>query len=297
MNEQNPTKALGALDECIERYVETRRKNIDVFIQHHFSLKETIEIQKRSFPVDLFLNPLNALWTIPYLSVKKIIETLDKMGVTHLTPALDRLPSGVKTGYQKEIERLIANELLNCDSLIKAIKEDSILGNFFTTEQIALIKRKTEKELSSEIGNYSSSQSLISDLSSSLMTLSLGWILFGDRTLGVLGLGNKIAHKMAHDKAASGFFLGKSLGSTFYHAFPPEPSRIQVFAATLGVGFFLTALSLITSFMSDPLRKGLGLHKKNLNVLVDSLEDILFMHFRKEIKRSVKSSTVFAKTG
>lgn len=296
MNELNSSIFLGALDECIEHYIEERRNHVGGFIQRHFSIHETLQIQKKSFPVDLIFIPINALWSIPYLSIKKLVETLDKIGVAQFNSVLERLPSGIKTGYQKEVELLIANELLDCDSLIKTIEAHPILQKVFTSGQLATMTAQTRRELNEEIEKYSSSQSLISDLSSSLMTLSLGWFLFGDRTLGVLDIGNKIARKMAHDKAASGFFLGKNLGSAFYNTFPPEPTRMQIFVATIGVGFFLTGLSLFTSVMSDPLRKQLGLHRKKLNILIDNLEEILFLHFRKEIKKAQKNSA-FAEAG
>lgn len=288
MIEQNSAIVLGALDQTIERYIEARRMNLDVFIKKHFSVQETLQIQKKSFSIDLVFIPLNTLWSIPYLSIKKIIEILDKLGLARLSTVLEWLPSGIKTGYQKEIERLIANELLDCDSLIKEVAADPILKKTFADDQIVSAAANARKSIIREIEKYSSSQAMVSDLSSSLMTLCLGGMLFGDKTLGVLGLGNKIAHKMAVNKAASGFFLGKSLGASFYNAFPPEPSRMQVFLATLGVGFFLAVVSLITSVMSDPLRKGLGLHKRKLSVLIDSLEESLFLHFRKEIKKSQK---------
>ncbi|MDG0817651.1 DUF6635 family protein [Bdellovibrio svalbardensis] len=297
MNEQNSALVLGALDECIERYVETRRAQIDSFIHRHFSVEETFQIQKKSFLVDLFLNPLNALWSIPYLSLKKASETLDKMGYSQFTLAFDRIPSGIKTGYQKEIERLLSTEVFSCESLIKDIEDHPLLGQYFTSEQLSATSIKIRKELQGEIEKYSSSQAMISDLSSSLLTLGIGWIFFGDKTLGVLGLGDKIAQKMAHDKAASGFFLGKRLGSTFYHAFPPHPSRSQVLGATLVVGLFLTALSLFTSIMSDPLRKQLGLHNKRLNVLADSLEEKLFLNLRKDFKKSTKCTLHVAEAG
>ncbi len=294
MNDKKSALVLAALDECLEKYIAERRLRVDGFIERHFSIKETIEIQKKSFTVDLLLNPLNALWSIPYLSIKKTIETLDKIGLPQLTPAIDKIPAGIKTGYQKEIERLIGEELVDSNSLIKELKDNPVLGNLLEAEQLSFDSLQLGKLFSEEIDKYSSSQAMISDLSGTLLTLFTGWLFFGDKTLSISGLGQHIARKMARDQATSHFILGKNLGSTFYRIFPPEPTRIQVYTATITVGFMLTALTLITGVLCDPLRKKLGLHKKKLNTLVDNLEGRLFLHIKKEIKKSSQMTSQIA---
>lgn len=291
MEEQNLALILGALDECIEKYVD-RKKRVDDFIDRHFSIQETIEIQKKSFPIDLLFNPLNALWSIPYLSLKKSVETLDKMGWAKLTPAMDKIPSGIKTGYQKEVEKMIATELLDYDALVLELRKHPTINKLITTNELTLNEFKIKAEINKEIDKYSSSQAMITDLSGSVMTLLMGWYFFGDKTLGIFGIGDRLARRMAHDKAASGFVFGEKLGSAFYHAFPPAPTNTQVYMATLGVGVLLTAFSVFVAVMSDPLRKRLGLHKKKLNDLIESLEEKLFLQLKKEIKASLRKSSL-----
>lgn len=155
---------------------------------------------------------------------------------------------------------------------------------------LTLNEKHIEAEIRKEVEKYSSSQTMITDLSGSVMTLLIGWYFFGDKTLGVFGIGDRIARKMAHDKAASGFVFGEQLGSVFYNTFPPEPTKTQVYLITIGVGVLLTAFSLLAAVMSDPLRKHLELHKRNLNNLIESLEEKLFLQIKKEIKRSLRRS-------
>lgn len=280
MEEQNLAAVLGAVDQCIEKYTKDRKNRVDDFIDRHFSIQETLEIQKKTFSLDLLLNPLNALWSIPYLTLKKSIEILDKLGWAKLTPSVEKIPPGIKTGYQKKIEKLIANELLDHNILILELRKQGLTLN----------EKHIEAEIRKEVEKYSSSQTMITDLCGSVMTLLIGWYFFGDKTLGVLGIGDRIARKMAHDKAASGFVFGEQLGSAFYSAFPPEPTKTQVYLLTLGVGALLTAFSLLAAMMSDPLRKHLELHKRNLDQLIEGLEEKLFLQIKKEIKRSHRRS-------
>ncbi|WP_409479235.1 DUF6635 family protein [Pseudobdellovibrio sp. HCB154] len=290
MEERSLAPVLGALDECIEKYCEDRKKRVDGFIERHFSTQETIDIQKKSFHLDLLFNPLNALWSIPYLTLKKSIEILDKLGWTKLTPIMEKIPSGIKTGYQKEVEKLIAKELLDYEALILEFHNHPTINKLITTKELTLNEIKIKNEINKEVDKYSSSQAMITDLSGTVMTLLMGWYFFGDKTLGVFGMGNRIARKIAHDKAASGFVFGEKLGSAFYNVFPPMPTQTQVYMATLGVGILLTAFSVLAAIMSDPLRKRFGLHKKNFNNLIENLEEKLFLQLKKEVKTSLRKA-------
>lgn len=280
MEEKNLAAILGSVDQCIETYTDDRKKRVDDFIHRHFSIQETLEIQKKTFSLDLLFNPLNALWSIPYLSLKKTVETLDKLGWTNLTATMEKIPSGIKTGYQKRIETLIATELIDHHALILELRKHGLKLN----------EKHIEAMIKKEIDKYSCGQNLITDLSGTVMTLLMGWYFFGDKTLGVFDIGNRLARKMANDKAASGFVFGEKLGSAFYNVFPVAPTQTQIYLTTLGVGVLLTALSLITATLSDPLRKNLGLHQKNLNNLIDNLEEKLFLQIKKEIKLSLRKS-------
>nr|WP_295900274.1 DUF6635 family protein [uncultured Bdellovibrio sp.] len=290
MDQQTLAAILGALDECIEKYIEDRKSRISDFIERHFSIEETIAIQKKSFPLDLLYSPLNTLWAIPYLSAKKSVETLDKMGWTKLSPGMEKVPSGIKTGYQREIERLIATELLDSEALLIELRKHPTFARLMLSKELQIDESKIQKEFIKEIEKYTASQAFIADLAGSLMTLAAGWLFFGDKNLSLLGLGNKIARKMARDKAASHFFLGEKLGSTFYGIFPPVPTRTEIYMATLVVGTLLTAFSIFTAIMSDPVRKKLGLHNKKLTTLVENLEEKLFLLLKKELKQSLRPS-------
>lgn len=290
----------AALDECIEAYVLDRKKQIPLFVSHHFSLQETIEIQKKSIVIDVFSNPINALWSIPYLALKKTVETLDRQGWDYLTGLFVRIPSGIRTGYQKQIELLVAQQFLGWqptvvnesktsgNALIKKMQEYPVLReNFFPDGQFLF---SLDSEFKEALEIYSSSRASIADLSGSLLTLAVGWIYFGDKTLGIVGIGDRIARRMAQKKASANFFLGKNFGSSFYQIFPPEPSKWQIIMATLFVGVMLTLFSFVASALCDPLRKKLGLQEKKLVALLADIETILLVKFKKRLKANFLSS-------
>lgn len=283
--EQRAAPVLCAIDDCIEKFTADRKQNISPFIEKHFTVSETLQIQKRHLPLDLILSPVNALWSIPYLVVKKAVETSDKMGWPALNPIIDILPASFKTGYQKDIERLIATELIGEGILIDYIRKDPVLGPMVASGAVELDQRRIRTEVLKEIEKYTSSQAMISDICSSLLTLAAGWIYFGDKSLGVLGLGSRFARKIARENASSNFFLGEKVGSVFYGVFPPAPTNTQIVLATFAVGALLTVCSLFVSVMIDPARKRFGMHDKKLHALVDNLEERLFISLKKDLKK------------
>src|SRR6185295_6986992 len=113
MNDQQTVAMILGLEECIEQYIVDCRSRVDVFVERHVSLEETLALQKQSLVSDLLCYPVNALSAIPSLFVKKMIEVPMKLGWRSGADLMTLVPAGLTTRYQREIERLIATELLD----------------------------------------------------------------------------------------------------------------------------------------------------------------------------------------
>ncbi|MEC4888561.1 MAG: DUF6635 family protein [Nitrospira sp.] len=299
MAAQDTAAAMAALDDCIDRYIAECHGRVDGFVERHFSLQETVALQKQSLVSDLLCHPVNTLWAIPYLLLKKVVEVPEKLGWRAGADLVGLLPSGMKTKYQRHIERLLATELLEwpCGrdagaasprGLAEMLRQERSIAPLFalgTTVEEAL---NGLPDMTRVLESHSSSRGLVCDMAATLLTLATGWVLFGDHSLGIAGLGDQIARKAARDRAASHFVLGSSLGSAFYSVFPPKPSLWQVVWATFCVGLFVTSMSLLAGMFSDPWLKRMGLQQAQLHRLIDAMEDQLHLHVRKQIKPAVK---------
>ena len=302
MNDQQAALAILSLEECVEQYVEDCRNRVDSFVERHYSIQETIALQKQSLVTDLLYHPANALWAIPSLFLKKLIEIPVKLGWRPGTDLISLLPSGFKTRYQREIERVVASELLEWPLTIEnqKLRPNGFLGYIERHHHLGpllkagMLPNETLRELSdirSIIAAHSSSRSVILDAIATVATLGTGWLVFGDHSLSISGIGEKIARDRAHDKAASKFILGSSLGSVFYSVFPPNPSFWEIASATLLVGLFITAISLLIGLLSDPCLKRIGFQHSQLNLLIDAVEDCLHRQTRKRIKPALRQLT------
>lgn len=164
------------------------------------------------------------------------------------------------------------------------VSKNKQLSNFLEDHQISI--QFLDELIQAEVDLFSSSQALVSDLSGTVITLGTGWLLFGDKSLGLFGISDRIARKFARSKASSNFFLGEHIGSAFYQVFSPQPTAWQIFVATAFVGCLLTVFSFLSCLLIDPLRKQFGLQQVKLHSLLDHLEQRIFFELKKEIKNA-----------
>lgn len=299
MNDQQTAAAILALEECIEQYITECRSHVGDFVERHFSFQETIALQKQSLVSDLLCHPINALWAIPSLFVKKLIEVPTKLGWRSGADLMPLVPTGLKTRYQREIEQLIAIELLDwpCtmdgrlaspNGLIERMKRHKQVGPLLASGALSDDALRELTDIPSLVAEHSSGRLVVLDTAATVLTLAAGWLFFGDHSLGISGIGSVIARNRAKEEAASTFIFGSSLGSAFYSVFPPAPSFWQVMGATLIVGLSVTAMSLLIGMLSDPCLKRVGFQHTRLNVLIDAVEDCLHRQVRKRLKPALR---------
>jgi hypothetical protein len=283
-SESSTLLALAGIEDCIDRYIGERRSRVDAFVERHFSLPDTFALQKRSLITNLVCYPVNSLWSIPYLFVKKLGESLEKLGWGSAAGLVSAVPSGLKSLYQKDVELMVRMEIMGSEhELMEILRQDPRVAPLLGEPEFERQFDMTFTDISRLIESYGSSRALVADTAGSLVSIGLAWWVFGDHSLGANGMGERIAQKRAHDKAASSFILGSGLGSAFYSVFPPKPTLWEVMMATAAVGLVLTLSGLLIGVLNDPLLKRLGLHHRQLHALLDAIEDRLYL-LRKRLK-------------
>ena len=202
MNDQQTTTAILGVEECIEQYIAGCRSRVDGFVQRHFSLQETIALQKQSLVSDLLCHPVNALWAIPSLFLKKLIEIPVKLGWRSGADLITLLPTGLKTRYQSEIERLIATELLewpctrgdrqaSTNGLLDCIKQHKQVGSLRASGALSDEALRELSDIPRLIAEHSAGRAVVLDTTATVLTLVTGWLFFGDHALGISGIGSR----------------------------------------------------------------------------------------------------------
>ena len=265
-------------EKMIEGYLSEKTLRIPLFLKDHMDNSECLKIQKKYILQDLIRNPINVFWAIPYFSIKRVLETAEKLGVEKASALIKKIPKSLKTDYQKDIERLLTDELFELGDFELKLRE---------TCSPALSKDLLQ-EIRSEISLYCAKQNEVTDLVASGLIVLLSHFTFGDKSLDLFGLGNKIAKKWAYEKASSEFFLGEGLGKVFYRYSPPTPTEKNVYLFTSLVLIGFAVLTTIISVFSIPTQKRFGITSRQLHQLIDTINDRLILKVAKSTREKTQ---------
>jgi hypothetical protein len=292
-------QAASHVDRSIETYVERCRARIPTFVSSNFSLEQTWKLQRPTIWLDLACAPVNAAWALPHLAVHKAAETVEKVGYPRLARWAHHLPPGIKTGYQKQIERRICNDLLEWEreesraplpqGFLKELDAVPSVRSRIEASKPERSDRAPARTLTDLLNQFSSGRAIVSDLFGTLLTLATSWVILGSMSLSLTSIAHGVARKSAHDRAASHFFLGKKAGSAFYNVFPPAVHESTTWTILVVLGAGLTIGAMACTILSDPVRKSLGFHQHRLRVLLDEVERELIVLSHKTIRQSPRA--------
>lgn len=289
-----PGRDAALVDRGVEVYVARCRKKIPAFVSDNFSLRQTWDLQRPTLWLDLACAPVNAAWALPHLAAVKVAETSERVGYPKLSRWAKRLPAGIKTGYQRRIERRICTELLEWDrdqpparlpqGYLKELEATPALRTRIEALEPERSHGASERSLTELLQQFSAGRAIVSDLLGTLLALATSWALLGSASMSLTGIAHGIAKKGAHDRAASRFFLGKKVGSVFYNVFPPEVHQSTVWMILVFLVIGLTIGAAACTILSDPVRKALGFHRHRLDALVDDVERELIVLSHKGLR-------------
>ncbi len=246
-----PTTAKRRL--AAERYIETCRYRIPTFVGRHFSFKGAVALHRAALGADLWRAPLNTLLAVPTFFIALTAHMLRRVKLG--TPAmwLERLPVGVTTAVECEIERLVFTEVLALPiEFRRTLTRNSPLG--------VMVRR------------YARTRSAATELGVNVLMLCAGALVFHELTPGSISTGTTMAGALAERAAIEAFPLGSWAGQAYYAVFPVSPTPVDI---GITVALTMGAVALLSSFagvLVDPLQAALGLHRRRLERLVDTLE-------------------------
>lgn len=294
---QISSEAFLALQRALDRYQASCHQEAQGFLKNRLNFQDCLELQKRHFAKDVLRNPINALWSIPYFSIRKVCEVSEKVGWDTAKSVLQKIPQALKTDFQKEVEILTAAEVfglgnsLKTDRLTQELEKESVLKQSLSERQWIDFLELSRKQIRGSLSEACARQNGFSDLAATAGILLFSELRFHDRSLDIFGIGRRVAALWAHDRAVSEFAFGKKLGKAFYGVVPaPPPSTSQIVLAT-AIGIAVVALfSTLVGMLSYPVQTRLGFRQKQLEGLIDSVSDRLLVDMTKYLKRAASQS-------
>ena len=272
---------------AIERYLQETRARIDPFVDAHFSISGAWALHRRAVGWDLLRAPVNVALAVPQVLMllgsalarwARWHRAADWLGSRHLL---------LTTDVAREIDWLICTELLRLpyrrgsrestrDALVEAVFSDPRIGDVPRELTDALEGRASDadfrRDLEDKLAVYTGSRSAAAELTTAVISVSVGAAAFNQLTPGVVSLGPAVAAAAAQKAAIASFPLGSWLGGFWYGVFPATPSLPTTIGISVGLALAFSLLAAFAGLVADPLQRRLGIHQRRLRKLVGTIE-------------------------
>lgn len=239
-----------AVDEQIR---QARGEAVDAFVRHRFGFVGTLRLHRAAIGLDLLRAPLNVALSPVFLLSRLLAALLGLVRLRRLSRWLASrrvfLPSDIGRQLERDMTQFLSD--LNRRGLLA--QDDPTL-------------------IRAAVDRYTETRNAVSEITTSVLVLVLGALMFRATTPGVISLAAPIAELRATSRAIDDFALGSALGRVWNGMFPAEPSTAQVVMTGIALA---VAASLITTFaglIADPVQRLTGTHRRRLMALLDRLD-------------------------
>ncbi len=279
------TMAREIVADGIRRYIASRRKKIDGFVDKHFSAKGAWALNKQGFGADIVKAPFNTLMVAPTLALEGAAYVARKARRPDISRRLQSQVLFFKTDVARELEWLMYTELFElpyrhdqhkwrrysgdalareilCDPRLIAQMEPMVLA---AAHEAA--KPGGRAWLEETLTAYLGTRAATTELSTLIMCLTSGAALSQQLTPGLISLGPAVAHATNAAIAAKGI----AGGGAILGAVPP--ATLAAVGSTAALVFSASVLSAISGAVTDPIQARLGLHQKRLHQVLDLMEE------------------------
>ena len=236
-------------DDALRR----RKDAVSRFVRDRYGLRGTWRLHRAALGWDLLRAPVNVMLSPVFLLTRLGAWLLSRLGAKRAGAWLARrrvfLSSDMGRVIEADLVRLVAE--LDAQGIGPDAPPEAV-------RHAAAVLAET--------------RNAVSEITTSLIVLAGGWLLFNRATPGVISLASPLAEIRAHSTAVSDFMLGDTLGRAWYWAFPVELSPWQVILTGIALA---VAGSLVTTFaglIADPVQVWTGTHRRRILRLLDRLD-------------------------
>lgn len=276
-----------AFRAAARRYIDTRRTRISYFSRRHFSFRGAIRMHRAALGGDLVRAPVNIALALPHILKMLAIGLFDRFGWRRASAGLRRWPTQLETAVSREIDWLMWSEFLELpyhaggrvsdrDALAELLlAEPEIARALAAAKAIAAGHRDDavfNARLTESMARYTGARTAAAEIATALASAGVGGLVAQQLTPTAFTLGPALAAILAQQAAIIAFPLGTGLGGMWYAMFPAEPSWQLVAGMTVGLLAVSSVMAAFAGIVADPIQRALGIHRRRLEKLVDSME-------------------------
>jgi hypothetical protein len=284
----SPEELAGAIvRNAVHRYVESRRARIDGFVDRYFTFAGSVALHRCALGWDLLRAPANLFLAGPALALKLAVWAAQRAGMARVSAWLAGRPLLLKTEVARQIEWLVASELLEipyrCRDQVSyrdAIAE-TLLADQRAMRLVYPLSAGTSTDpyvrvrIAAAVEAYLGSRTAAAEIATGVASTGLGALVVKQATPGLVSLSSAIAATIAQQMAIAAFPLGAGLGGLWYSIFPTAAAPGLLAATTAGVFLGGAMLAAFSGVITDPLQRWLGLHRRRLERFLQMVESDL----------------------
>lgn len=265
------------------KYFTDRRAMLDGFVVRHFTWPGTLRLHGAALGWDILRAPLNVALS-PILVLTLIAAYLCRSaGWRRGAAFLARRRILLRTSVARRVEVLIVTDLLELALDKGATARDrqalshAVLAAPQFREMIRMRSTVEEAEalgrrMADALSEYAGARSAVAEMTTTLCVLAVGALAFQALTPGMLSMAPDVADALARANAIASFPLGQALGGMWYGVFAPDASPWLVGATVAGLIMIGSVFAAFAGVVADPVQSRLGIHRRRLERLLDTLE-------------------------
>lgn len=276
-------EADAAILAASHEYFASRRARVDGFVQQTFGFRGTLRLHRSAFGLDILRAPLNVLLSPVFVLSRLGAMIAGKLGARRAATWLGSRSILLPTDVAREVEGLIVGGLLElpwphgrnrttrnalAETVLAAPQIRALICQRQGVEETGAIGQRLVQSL----GDYTGTRAAVAEMTTALGTLGAGAIVLKSVTPGVVSFAPAIAAILAHQSAIAAFPLGGALGAMWFDLFPPRPPVWMIGGAITGLILCGSVVAAFAGVIADPIQVRLGIHRRRLLRLIDTLE-------------------------
>lgn len=267
-------------------YFDCRRAMIDDFVARHFTWPGTLRLHGAALGWDIIRAPVNVALS-PLLVMTRFAAYLcRRVGWRGTADVLSRRRILLRTSVARRVEVLIVTDLLDLpldegaaardpSALARAVLAAPQFREMIRARASAAEAEALGQRIADSLGEYAGARSAVAEMTTTLCVLVVGALAFQALTPGMISLAPGVADALARTNAIASFPLGEMLGGMWYAVFDVDASAWMLGTAVAGLVMIGSVFAAFAGVFADPLQSRLGIHRRRLGRLLDTLEEEL----------------------
>lgn len=257
-------------------FFDNARRRVPDFVQRTYSLRGSLELHRMALGLDLLRTPLNVALAPLQVLMRLAGMVAGLLGAKRVSQWLGLRSLVLGTRVTHEVETRVLRDLLRISGatgdLARRIGDAPEVRALMAADCRPGEARQRAWRAAVTLEMYSGTRSAVSEMTTAVMTVILGAIVFRSLTPGMVSVVPRIADIVALDAAIARFPLGDGLGRLWYGVFPVAAGPGLVIALGIPVILLAATITTFAGILADPLQVATGVHRRRLMRLIDALE-------------------------